>query len=107
MTDKLNPQDQKVLTALESGTPEGIRDAAQQMSRMQNNDEWGAIQAQFKTDKKDNAQLPNIDFGPDGSMVIHGVKGLPEGDRFDGPRTAVSEGRDPGIEHKPAPTSWW
>ncbi len=102
MTYELNENDRNILGALERGTPDGIRDAAQQMSRMQNNDEWQAIQSQFQQDRKTNGALPDIQFGPDGSMVINGAKGLPQGERFDGALTKVQNGNNEGIEHAPA-----
>jgi hypothetical protein len=105
MTYELNDYDRGVVRELEGGTPEGIRDAAQQMNRMQNNDEWKAIQSQFQQDRKANGALPDIQFGPDGSMVVYGAKGLPQGERFDGPLTATqntSNSNKDGIEHAPA-----
>jgi hypothetical protein len=104
MTYELQENDKAILKELENGTPEGIRDAAQQMSTMQNNDEWKAIQSQFQQDRQANGSLPDIQFGPDGSMVVNGAKGLPQGERFDGPMTKAQNNGNPvaGIEHEPA-----
>lgn len=81
--------DHDVLNELESGDKAQIIKAGLQLSQMQNNDEWRAIEDQYKSDQA-SKHLTNMNFGPDGSIEIPAMQL-----HLDGPLTAVSNGAKP------------